>query len=117
MNYAQFQEHFENAAEAEAAWFDAMSVSELVSDIRAGRFGDYYQIWYSLAKRAKPSEVNALLLSFLDSPAEYLQRYHCAAALILVNKLKGVEAHQLSAGTKQSLAENLEKVRNRLTSV
>ncbi len=116
MTYAQYQEHFEKMAEAESKRFDAMPVADIISDIRAGRLGQCYQIWHSLAKRkrAQPAEVNDLLLSFLSSQAEYLHRYHCAAALILINKLTEWEPQDLSAAPTYPVAKNLEKVRAQL---
>jgi hypothetical protein len=88
MTYAEYQEHFERAGALERQQFDAMPIAAVISEISAGRLGRYYQIWYSLGARAKPSEANSLLLSFLASKAAYLHRYHCAAALIQVNKLR-----------------------------
>jgi hypothetical protein len=117
MTYAQYQEHFERAAEAEGRRYDAMPVATIIAEIRAGRFGECYQIWYSLAKRAKPEETNDVLLSFLDSEAEYLHRYHCAAALIQINKLSAWEPHHLSAEATQPVAMNLRKLREQLAGV
>jgi hypothetical protein len=117
MTYEEYQEHYERVAEAEGKRFDAMPVAAIVSDIEAGRFGESYQIWSSLGKRAKPAEANELLLSFLASNTDYLHRYHCAAALIQINQLTGWEPHQLSAETTQPVAKNLEKVRAQLAGV
>jgi hypothetical protein len=58
----------------------------LIEEIRARRLGACDQIWYSLAKRATPEEVDELLLSFLASAPDYLDRYHRAVALIQVNR-------------------------------
>jgi hypothetical protein len=117
MTYAQFQQHFEQTAEAEANRFDSMPVAELIAEINASRFGRTYQIWYSLAKRASPDEVNALFLAFLDSNADYLQRYHCAAALIQVNQLAKWQPHELSAAPKFPVADNLKALKDELGAV
>ena len=112
--YAEFQALFEEHAQAEKERFDAMTVAALISEIRAGRLGAYHQIWHSLAARARPAEVNDLLLEFLSSSADYLDRYHCAAALLGVNGLTGWEPAHLSAERRFPVAENLEKIRARL---
>jgi len=119
MTYAQYQEHFEQMAAQEKERLSALAVAELIALIRSGRLGTHYQIWYSLAERAKPAEVNDMLMSFLYSDEEYLHRYHCAAALIAVNSLSstGWEPHHLSAGPKYPVKENLEKIRGLLKNV
>jgi hypothetical protein len=117
MTYAEFQEHFERAAALERQRFDAMPVDAVISEIRAGRLGQYYQIWYSLGARATPVETNSLLLSFLASEAAYLDRYHCAAALIQINKLKSWGPQDLSASRKYPVAENLATIRAQLDAV
>ena len=114
MSYAEYQEWFEKAAEAESKHFDAMPVADVISDIRNGRLGQCYQIWYSLARRAQPEDVNDLLLAFLSSKSDYLHRYHCAAALIQVNRLTGWQPDELSAENTQPVSANLEKVRVQL---
>jgi hypothetical protein len=63
MTYAEFQERFEGGGALERHQFDAMPIAALISEIRAGRLGRYYQIWYSLGARAKPFEANSLLLT------------------------------------------------------
>jgi len=114
MTYAEFQEQYEREADAEGRAYDALPLSRLVTDIRAGHLGQYYQIWYSLARRARPREVNDLLLAFLSSDADYLHRYHCAAALIRLNGLAGWEPQHLSATRTFPVAQNLHSVRNHL---
>jgi len=117
MSYADFQQHFEQAAALERQHFDAMPVATLITEIRAGRLGRYYQIWYSLGARAEPSEANTLLLSFLASDAAYLARYHCAAALIQINRLQQWAPQELSATRNYPVVENLAKVRAELHAV
>ena len=99
--------------EQEKQRYSKLPVAELMALIRAGRLGEHYQIWYSLAERATPVAVNDMLLSFLSSEADYLHRYHCAAALIQVNDLSsaGWQPHLLSAAPKYPVRENLQKIR------
>lgn len=117
MTYGEFQEWWEKNAKVELQHFDAMPVLAIVDAIRAGRLGEFYQIWRSLAQRARPDEANDLLLSFLSSQAEYLHRNHCAAALIQINHLTEWQPEELSASSVHPVAKNLEKVRERLGGV
>ena len=114
MTYAEFQEHFAEQAEAEVRRYALMSVAEIITEIQEGRLGECYQIWHVLGERAAPQEANELLLAFLSSPAEYLHRYHCAAALIQINKLTDWKPEQLSADQTHTVARNLEEVRRQL---
>lgn len=113
--YAQFQEYYEQYAQQEKDGYDARPVLDLLADVQADRLGQYYQIWQSIGERAKPAEANRVLLSFLGSPADQLQRYHGAAALIAVNRpvLAGWQPQDLS-GQAYPVAQNLEKVRRLL---
>jgi len=116
MSYAQFQEHWEQEADKERERYDARPVSELLADIRAGKYGNYYQIWPSLGTRAKLAEAGSLLFSILESPADYLIRYHCAAALISIAGVyaDGYRPEQLSAHKTQRVTEHLEALRKKV---
>jgi hypothetical protein len=114
MTHADYQKYFEQQAEAEKASFARLPVEDLLTDIRAHRFYQCHQIWYSLAERATPAQANSLLLSCLESDLEYLHRYHCAAALIAINHLEGWEPHQLSAEKTQPVKANLQRIRSEL---
>ena len=118
MTYAEFQQEFERLAGLEKERFDRLSVSDLILEVRAGRLGECYQIWRSLGERASPREINELLLAYLSSGADYLHRYHCAAALIAVNGIGTAwEPAQLSAEAKYPVSSNLELVRAQLAGV
>ena len=52
MTYEQFQQQWESEADRERRKYDSRTVSDLLKDIRRERFGEYYQIWYSLGARA-----------------------------------------------------------------
>jgi hypothetical protein len=114
VTHEEFQARYESDADAEAKRFDAIPVPALLAEIRAGRLGECHQIWSSLAKRATPAEANEALLAFLASAPEYLDRYHCAAALIRINNLENWQPVELSA--QYAVARNLEKVRLQLES-
>jgi hypothetical protein len=112
MDYAEYQDHFEKAANEEKQRYDALPVSCLLADIRARRFGHCYQIWCSVAGRATLAEAAEDLLKVLESNADYLNRYHCAAALASVAGLyaEGWRAEHLSAEAKFPVRENLNAV-------
>ncbi len=116
MSYAEFQEHFEKAAGEEKARYDAVPVSILLAEIRARRFGEYYQIWHSVAERATAAEAANDLLHVLESDADYLNRYHCASALISVAGLgaAGWTAEKLSVAARFPIHQNLREIRELL---
>ena len=82
MSYAQFQEHWEQAADAELSSFRRRPASELLAEIARGEYGSYYQIWHALQGRTTIEQAGSLLLSVLRSRADYLVRYHCATLLL-----------------------------------
>src|SRR5437763_1409050 len=116
MTQDEFAWNFERLAHTESQHYSALPVSELLAKVEAHDFGESYQIWYSIGERATPAEANNLLFSFLCSDADYLLRYHCAAALIAINKLKseGWEPEHLSGDEAYPVADNLKKIRRRL---
>lgn len=116
MTYGEFQERYEEEGGKERARYDARPVADLLADIRAGRFSDQYQIWYSLGARATLAEAGPTLLAVLESDLEYLHRYHCAAALIAIAQLdpKIYEPATLSVGTPESRREKVAELRRLL---
>ena len=109
MATADWREQWDRAAEAEGNRYDAMPVENLIRNIRAGRIGRYYSIWYSLAKRSSLTDVGWTLFNVLESRAPYLVRYHCAAALITLLDGINVKPVELSA-SRFPLSENLARV-------
>ena len=110
--YQQFQEDWEHEAGKESAMFDHLPVPELLERINSGRHGDYYTIWYSLARKASLAEAARPLFDVVSSQADYLIRYHAAAALILLGgeALSGWEPVMLSGEERYPVRENLAKV-------
>jgi hypothetical protein len=92
-----WQDSWENAAADERAQYDARPVSELITHIQKGWFGTYYTIWHSIAMRAKLEQAGWPLFDVLRSNANYLNRYHCAAALLRLLGNSPFEAVHLSA--------------------
>jgi hypothetical protein len=116
MSYEEFQKQWEWEADKEREKYDARPVAELLSDIRAGHFGTYHQIWYSIGARASLAEAGSLLADFLESDAEYLARYHCAAALISIGRVDadGYLPEQLSVHHRYPVHERLAELRQKL---
>jgi hypothetical protein len=108
---SNWREEWESHADAEAERYDATSVSGLVDEISRGRFGEYHTIWYSLARRAAPAEAAKVLLGVLESDRPYLDRYHCATALLQILGCSEFRPEALSAD-RFPLAQNLARVRS-----
>lgn len=108
MDNGDWRETWEQHADQERGALAEASVSELLARIRAGQFGGYYRIWYALADRAQLNEVGWVLFSVLESEAAYLDRYHCAAALLRLLGEKRLQAVDLSA--EWGRAKNLRPV-------
>jgi hypothetical protein len=82
MNYAEFQEYWEREAGAEYRRYVDRPAAALLDDVRAGRWGEYYQLWPAVAAKASLREAGPPLLDIVRSEAPYLVRYHAAAALL-----------------------------------
>ena len=117
MSYLEFQEHWENAADAELESFKQQSVSKLLNKIQNHEFGDYYQIWYALQGRTTIQEAGNSLLSILHSNEEYLIRFHCATLLLsLYNPYPDVlSAVKLSGREKYNVDQRLAEYEEALT--
>jgi len=46
-----WREEWEDHAERDRQKLDAISVEKLLEKVRTGQYGDYYNIWYSIAER------------------------------------------------------------------
>lgn len=117
-NTAQdWKQAYEAAADAEAARYERLPVAELLRDIRRGKTGEYgCPIWDSVARKGTAAEVGWALYDVLTSERPYLERYHCAAALLQVLRCSEFEPVALSAnwptlqGNLARLAELVEQV-------
>jgi hypothetical protein len=108
---SDWRKEWEWHADAEQARHDAMGAAELLANVCARRWGDYHTIWYAIAKRADLADAAWPLFSILESNAEYLDRYHCAAALLQLLGCSDWEPVELSA-TRFPLADNLARLRS-----
>ena len=82
MTYAEFQADWERAAGAEYDAYMRRSAAGLVADARAGRYGEFYQLWRAIAVRATLPLAGQVLLEVLRRDHPYLVRYHAAEALV-----------------------------------
>jgi hypothetical protein len=94
---ADWKSDYEDAADREAAQYVRMSADELLLEIQAGRTGEYHTIWRAVASRGTPSQVAWPLYDVLRSERPYLDRYHCAMALLRALNCTEFEAVALSA--------------------
>lgn len=94
---SDWRKEYEDAAEKQAKRFARASDRELLEAVRRRATGDYYVIWYEIAKREPTAEACWLLYEVLRSDRPYLDRYHCAAALLALLGCKEFEEVDLSA--------------------
>lgn len=104
---------YEASADAEFVDFSARPLDELLAAIRSGQAGEYFQVWQAGADRGTAAQVGWTLFDVLVSDRPYLERYHCAGALLRVLGSVEFKPVQLSAAWP-SRAENLMKLRQLL---
>lgn len=95
---SDWRSRYEDAADEEAARFARATDRQLLEAVRNGATGQYYTVWRALAARRATAEFCWLLYDLLNSDRPYLERYHCAAALLQLLHCDEFEAVQLSAG-------------------
>lgn len=101
---SNWKQQYEDAADAEYARHASMSVSALLAAVRAGQTGEYYTIWRVLAQRAGAGEA-AVLLDYLLADHPYLDRYHCASALLKLLRCQEFQAAELSIANRPTAAQ------------
>lgn len=94
---ADWKADYEDAADREAAHYLRMSAHDLLLEIQAGRTGEYHTIWRAVTSRGTASQVAWPLYDVLRSERPYLDRYHCAVALLRAIDCTEFEAVALSA--------------------
>jgi hypothetical protein len=98
VTYAEFQARWERGAGAEYDAFMRRSAAELVADARAGRHGEYYQLWRAIAAQTTLPQSGLVLLDVLRRDFTYLVRYHAAAALLALLGTTEFDPVDLTAG-------------------
>jgi hypothetical protein len=99
--FANWQEAWEYHARAELDDLRTRPAADLLAAVRAGRFGGHYVLWDAIAERATLAEAAGPLMAVLESDADYLDRYHCAAALLRLMASVRWEPVQLSANVPE----------------
>ncbi len=77
-----WQDHWETDAAQERERYASMSLDTLLSEVSAGRYGSYYQIWMSIAEHGDARRSGWILFGIIESAEDELHRYHCADALL-----------------------------------
>lgn len=108
-NMTDWRSEYEAAADKEAARFAGVSDRDLMDAFRCGTTGDYYAAWREVATRHPSAEACWLLYDVLRSERPYLDRYHCAAALLELLRCREFEPVQLSAAWPE-VPQNLDRL-------
>jgi hypothetical protein len=110
LTYAEFQEDWQQAADAEYDRYLAMTGDALIREVKDRRYGECYQLWRAIPAVATLPEAGWVLLDVLRRGSEeYLTRYHAAAALLELLGTASFEPADLSAEHRQRAA-NLDTV-------
>jgi hypothetical protein len=108
-----WRDEWERQADLEMVEVDRIPVEGLIDQVRAGKYGNYYCVWRSIAARATLAQAGWILFDILARDVDYLYRYHCASALLQLLKNSSFGPVQLSSPAHNS-AENLKVVRSLL---
>jgi hypothetical protein len=77
-----WQEQYENAADAEGDSYSDMPLKQVLYLIKQGCYGEYYSIWRDVEERATLAEAGWLLYEVLHRDIDYLIRCNAAEALL-----------------------------------
>ena len=106
-----WRDEYDLHADAARRAVDAQPVESLIEQVRGGRYGNYYGIWYSIAQRASLERAGWVLFDVLHRNIDYLYRYHCAAALIALLQTDAFQPVQLSGGAAHDTPRHLDRLR------
>jgi hypothetical protein len=110
LTYAEFQEDWQQAADAEYALYVAEDSDVLIRQVKDRRYGECYQLWRAIPVVATLQDAGSVLIEVLRRDSEeYLIRYHAAAALLKLIGTSTFEPADLSAEHPQRAA-NLDTV-------
>lgn len=101
-----WKDKWDEYSKLEREEMESLPLERLLEDVRQGRYGKYYNIWYVITRRATLEEAGWVLFQVLKKDIDYLYRYHCAAALI---ELLGVDEFE-----PVNLSADLEKTRDNI---
>ena len=78
-----WRDRWDEYSKLEREDMQSLPIERLLDNVRKGRYGRYYTIWYVIAERSTLEEAGWILFRILKKKdIDYLYRYHCAAALI-----------------------------------
>jgi hypothetical protein len=92
-----WRERYEIEAASELAEYEQKSLDVLFNQIRSRQYGRYFSLWRAIASRAQLEQAGWLLFEVLQTESDYLQRYHCAGALLSLMGLNRTDAVNYSA--------------------
>lgn len=107
---SDWKTQYENAADEEAERVSRLSDQQLLDAVARGKTGGYYVIWREIGRRKPTAEACRELFEVLQSDRPYLDRYHCADALLKLLHCTEFEPVDLSAGWP-TVPANLARVR------
>lgn len=113
MNELEFRARYEKEAAADKAATDKVPLERLLERVRQRYYGSYFSLWRSIAQRATLEQAGWALLEVLKTEPQYLQRYHCASALLALMGKSRAEAVHYSADNANRW-ENLESLETEL---
>jgi hypothetical protein len=91
-----WRDQWENAATSELDRFRTMPLEDLLDRLERRKFGDYHVIWDAVAERNDLARAAWVLYDIVRSPADYLDRYHAARALLALLRVMPYEPADLT---------------------
>ena len=110
----EFRERWEELAEKEYDFYMSQPASFIEEAVRAGNFGNYYQIWEVVPTKLSLEKIGWDMFKVLKTDLPYLTRFHCAQALVQMTDASdhGIQAAMVSAEAQFNVPENLEKLKH-----
>lgn len=94
---SDWRAQYEDDASAEGARLARMSDDELLSIVRRRATNGYFAVWHTLGTRSPTRAICWTLYDVLQGGWPYLDKYHCAAALLRLLRCTEFEEVALSA--------------------
>jgi hypothetical protein len=91
-----WREHWEEDARAEYDQFCELTLEVLLDRVRRKKLGSHHMIWDAIAAKGDLRAAAWPLFDFASSRAPYLDRYHCASALLTLLQSTKYQASDLA---------------------
>jgi HEAT repeat protein len=91
-----WKERWEDDADGEYQQLRALPLDDLRRRLAKGKFGQHHMLWSAIAAKGDLEPVGWELFDFLKSSGDYLQRYHCARALLALLECKDLQPAELA---------------------